>query len=150
MSEVSANTIEGLTGLLSKATPDQKRLLQQALEVGSTIKTRRPQQTNQDARRMSSSGFSIDMGPDFVPKPSEALVEKMGKEAAQAHVAARYHAAQGGGATKSITAREVAEYGVESLDADSLAESAQMEFATDGVEPLPSSDIIDAEFVASE
>ena len=74
----------------------------------------------------------------------------MGKEAAQAHVAARYHAAQGGGATKSITAREVAEYGVESLDADSLAESAQMEFSTDGVEPLPSSDIIDAEFVASE
>ncbi len=150
MSEVSANTIEGLTGLLSKATPDQKRLLQQALEVGRTIKTRRPQQTNQDARRLSSSGFSIDMGPDFIPKPSEALVEKMGKEAAQAHVAARYHAHQGAGATTSITAREVAEYGVESLDADSLAAAAQMEFDTEGVEPLGDAGAIDAEVIASE
>ena len=150
MSEVSANTIEGLTGLLAKATPDQKRLLQQALEVGSHIKERRPLQTNQDARRMNSTGASIQHPPGFVPKQSEALVEKMGKEAAQAHVAARYHAQQGAGATTSITAREVAEYGVDSLDADSLAAAAQMEFDTEGVELLGDAGAIDAEVIASE
>ena len=99
--------LDALVAVLKDATDHVKSQLRQALGASGTITRKGTPQNNQDAKRIAFQvGESLQ--PDgFVPKPSEALEQSMGKEAAQELVAERYLANKvTTGAVTTFTARD--------------------------------------------
>mgnify|MGYP003152951483 CR=1 FL=1 len=74
--------LDALVAVLKDAPDHVKSQLRQALGASGTITRKGTPQNNQDAKRIAFQvGESLQ--PDgFVPKPSEALEQSMGKEAA--------------------------------------------------------------------
>tara|TARA_R110000751_G_scaffold7791_3_gene31352 strand:+ start:5475 stop:5981 length:507 start_codon:yes stop_codon:yes gene_type:complete len=128
-----------LLDLLKAADGQTKAAIRNAISASGVVERAKPKTTNADARRIAYSAGEIIQPPGFVPQPSDALVDMLGKEQAQAVQAERHHKAENGnGATTTGTAREAEQlYGPGMGTADDLATIAQEEFSTD-VAPLPS------------
>ena len=128
-----------LLTLLQQADTPTKAAIRTALGTSGVIEgAPKPRSTNADARRIAYSAGEIIHPEGFIPKPSDALVDMLGKAAAQEVVAQRYRQANNaGGATTTGTAREAEQlYGAGMGSAEELATIAQEEFPTD-VPALP-------------
>ena len=129
--------LEPLLALLQQADGPTKSAIRNAISASGVVERAKPTTTNAEARRIAYSVGEILQPQGFVPKPSDALVDMLGKEAAEEVMVERHHRANNtNGATTTGTAREAEQlYGAGMGDPDSLAEIAQEEFPTD-VAPL--------------
>ena len=128
-----------LLDLLKAADGQTKAAIRNAISASGVVERAKPKTTNADARRIAYSAGESIQPPGFVPKPSDALVDLLGMEAAMSVMAERHNASEdGNGATTTTTSREAEQlYGAGMGSADDLATIAQEEFPTD-VAPLPS------------
>ena len=85
-----------LLDLLKAADGQTKAAIRNAISASGVVERAKPKTTNADARRIAYSAGEIIQPPGFVPKPSDALVDLLGMEAAMSVMAERHNASEDG------------------------------------------------------
>ena len=80
----TTKAVQELTGLVSKAGPEAKQALRQALGVGGVIEKKKSQ-SNADAKRIAYSVGEAVMQEGFLPKPSEHIAQQGPEAVANFH-----------------------------------------------------------------